>query len=187
MRYTAVDIVPLSSGQEGVKHMYYPRIQCKDCPGKMYTPGPGMGVGNFEVHLKNRLHRERVNERAHEGRLEDARVDKEDDGFDEHDEDRGSREIQELGSTRTPSASALRRSGPPQMLIVTPSDDEIYETKTNAIEVSERHGKASATHDEGIFFLCMWMKEGTWCGKKYRRSDDLQKHYERVNSITVIF
>lgn len=76
MRYTAVDIatdlpVPLTkdSAQQGVKYMYYPRIRCKDCPGKMYTPGPETGVNNFEVHLKNRLHREKVEERVHESKL----------------------------------------------------------------------------------------------------------------------
>ena len=45
--------------------MYYPRIKCKDCPGKLYTPGPEMGVNNFEVHLRNKLHREKVDERVH--------------------------------------------------------------------------------------------------------------------------
>lgn len=43
---------------------YTPRIRCVDCPGKLYTPGPGETVDNFEIHLKNRIHRERV-----EGRL----------------------------------------------------------------------------------------------------------------------
>jgi SWI/SNF-related matrix-associated actin-dependent regulator of chromatin subfamily B protein 1 len=49
---------------EGVKYMYLPRIRCHDCPGKLYTPGPEMTVGNFEVHLKNRQHRERVDGRV---------------------------------------------------------------------------------------------------------------------------
>ncbi|KAJ5690649.1 hypothetical protein N7462_005041 [Penicillium macrosclerotiorum] len=40
-----------------------PRIRCHDCPGKLYTPGPGMTVDNFEVHLRNRQHKERVEER----------------------------------------------------------------------------------------------------------------------------
>jgi len=44
--------------------MYLPRIRCHDCPGKLYTPGPEMTVGNFEVHLKNRQHRERVDGRV---------------------------------------------------------------------------------------------------------------------------
>lgn len=39
------------------------RIKCLDCPGKLYTPGPAESLGNYEVHLKNRQHRQRVNER----------------------------------------------------------------------------------------------------------------------------
>jgi SWI/SNF-related matrix-associated actin-dependent regulator of chromatin subfamily B protein 1 len=75
MRYTAVDIntgnpFPTQTLQQGeplppnVKHQYFPRIRCRDCPGKLYTPGPGMTVENFEVHLKNRQHRERVEARS---------------------------------------------------------------------------------------------------------------------------
>ena len=68
MRYTAVSPVedaPISLSRSeppppGTKFFYYPRIKCKDCPGKLYTPGPGDGVENFEVHLKNRQHREKV-------------------------------------------------------------------------------------------------------------------------------
>ncbi|KAL8986059.1 MAG: hypothetical protein Q9205_000402 [Flavoplaca limonia] len=73
MRYTAVSLttdqpVALSKDQspDDVKYMFYPRIKCKDCPGKLYTPGPEMGVNNFEVHLKNRLHREKVEARVAE-------------------------------------------------------------------------------------------------------------------------
>lgn len=40
------------------------RIKCLDCPGKLYTPGPGETLSNYEVHLKNRLHRQKVNERV---------------------------------------------------------------------------------------------------------------------------
>ena len=36
------------------------RIKCLDCPGKMYTPGPGLTVENFEKHLKNRQHKQKV-------------------------------------------------------------------------------------------------------------------------------
>jgi len=43
------------------------RIKCSDCPGKLYTPGPGETLSNYEVHLKNRLHRQRVNERVSGG------------------------------------------------------------------------------------------------------------------------
>ncbi|KAH6910743.1 hypothetical protein BKA70DRAFT_1271401 [Coprinopsis sp. MPI-PUGE-AT-0042] len=39
------------------------RIKCLDCPGKLYTPGPGETLNNYEVHLKNRQHRQRVNDR----------------------------------------------------------------------------------------------------------------------------
>ncbi|KAF5348011.1 hypothetical protein D9758_010011 [Tetrapyrgos nigripes] len=40
------------------------RIKCVDCPGKLYKPGPGKTLSNFEVHLKNRQHRQRVNDRV---------------------------------------------------------------------------------------------------------------------------
>ncbi|RDL34440.1 Uncharacterized protein BP5553_07568 [Venustampulla echinocandica] len=73
MRYSAVNSATETpcqappAGQptpEGVKWMYLPRIRCHDCPGKLYTPGPETTVGNFEIHLKNKQHRERVNARA---------------------------------------------------------------------------------------------------------------------------
>ncbi|KAG4414195.1 hypothetical protein IFR04_012682 [Cadophora malorum] len=71
MRYTAVNTateMPCPAPAPGtspddVKWMYLPRIRCHDCPGKLYTPGPETTVGNFEVHLKNRQHRERVDAR----------------------------------------------------------------------------------------------------------------------------
>ena len=77
MRYTAVSTVtdlPISLRPNGpnqpsspdTKFMYYPRIKCLDCPGKLYTPGPETGAKNFEVHLKNRLHREKVERRVGE-------------------------------------------------------------------------------------------------------------------------
>lgn len=53
-----------SAANPDVKWMYLPRIRCHDCPGKLYTPGPGMTVENFEVHLKNRQHRDRVGSRV---------------------------------------------------------------------------------------------------------------------------
>jgi SWI/SNF-related matrix-associated actin-dependent regulator of chromatin subfamily B member 1 len=58
------------------------RVKCLDCPGKaclffcrlsdaplidhgqLYTPGPAETLANFEVHLKNRLHRAKVNARV---------------------------------------------------------------------------------------------------------------------------
>lgn len=30
---------------------------------QLYTPGPGETLQNYEVHLKNRLHRQKVNTR----------------------------------------------------------------------------------------------------------------------------
>src|SRR5262249_11862138 len=63
------------------------RIKCLDCPGKvgscfvfdlwhvffadmfrkwkLYTPGPAETLSNYEVHIKNRQHRQRVNNRVH--------------------------------------------------------------------------------------------------------------------------
>ena len=48
---------------EGAKVMFLPRIRCNDCPGKVYTTMPGTVVQDFEVHLKNRVHWARVEER----------------------------------------------------------------------------------------------------------------------------
>lgn len=31
---------------------------------QLYKPGPGETMSNFEVHLKNRLHRQRVSDRT---------------------------------------------------------------------------------------------------------------------------
>lgn len=73
MRYCAVNAeteqpVPAPpAGQPippNIKFMYLPRIRCHDCPGKLYTPGPETTVTNFEVHLKNRMHREKVDQRV---------------------------------------------------------------------------------------------------------------------------
>ncbi|KAH8696693.1 putative SWI-SNF complex subunit [Talaromyces proteolyticus] len=71
MRYSAIDTttmtpVPNPSTTQPdprIKYQYLPRIRCLDCPGKLYTPGPSMTVDNFEVHLRNRQHKERVEER----------------------------------------------------------------------------------------------------------------------------
>jgi SWI/SNF-related matrix-associated actin-dependent regulator of chromatin subfamily B protein 1 len=74
MKLLAVDkakgtVVPLDQlPQKGslpdtMKYQYQPRIKCNDCPGKLYTAGVGQTVDNFEVHLKNRLHKERVEQR----------------------------------------------------------------------------------------------------------------------------
>ncbi|PYI04344.1 SWI-SNF complex subunit [Aspergillus sclerotiicarbonarius CBS 121057] len=71
MRYTAVDtetMLPVANSNSQpshkLKYQYLPRIRCHDCPGKLYTPGPGTTVDNFEVHLRNRQHKERVEERV---------------------------------------------------------------------------------------------------------------------------
>lgn len=46
-----------------VYQKFLPRIRCHDCPGKLYTPGPDGTVENFKLHLNNRGHRMRVDER----------------------------------------------------------------------------------------------------------------------------
>ncbi|PKS09985.1 hypothetical protein jhhlp_004609 [Lomentospora prolificans] len=46
------------------KYMFLPRVRCKDCPGKLYTPGADTTASNFEIHLKHNKHREKVNKRA---------------------------------------------------------------------------------------------------------------------------
>ncbi|KAF4764352.1 hypothetical protein HAV15_001847 [Penicillium sp. str.  len=56
-------VMRYSAAGQNIKYQYLPRIRCHDCPGKLYTPGPGMTVDNFEVHLRNRQHKERVEER----------------------------------------------------------------------------------------------------------------------------
>ncbi len=77
MRYSAVDrdsgapvrldAAAAAAPPPTVKYMYLPRIRCNDCPGKLYTAGPGLTVENFEVHLKNRQHKERVEVRRKMG------------------------------------------------------------------------------------------------------------------------
>ncbi|KAK5002443.1 hypothetical protein LTR28_011415, partial [Elasticomyces elasticus] len=47
-------------GGANVKFQFLPRIRCTDCPDKLYTALPGSTVENFEVHLNNRHHKERV-------------------------------------------------------------------------------------------------------------------------------
>jgi SWI/SNF-related matrix-associated actin-dependent regulator of chromatin subfamily B member 1 len=60
--------VPANESNKHFPHKYLPRIKCLDCPGKLYTPGPGESVENFEVHVKIRKHREEVEARlAKEG------------------------------------------------------------------------------------------------------------------------
>lgn len=78
MRYCALDTdtnahVPLPLPNHGpnnnnippnIQFAWLPRIRCRDCPGKSYTAGPDTTVTNFEVHLKNKVHRERVQARV---------------------------------------------------------------------------------------------------------------------------
>ncbi|KAI2630474.1 hypothetical protein GGS21DRAFT_203237 [Xylaria nigripes] len=72
MRYSAVDTntgMPYPFPPAGqptpphVRFFFLPRIRCIDCPGKLYTPGPDTSASNFEVHLKNKAHKERVEAR----------------------------------------------------------------------------------------------------------------------------
>ncbi|KAF8458442.1 hypothetical protein BGX38DRAFT_1153967 [Terfezia claveryi] len=70
MRYTVTDSVTgnpigqnLPKDPANIKHQFIPRIRCYDCPGKLYTPGTEMTVDNFKLHLNNRGHRMRVEER----------------------------------------------------------------------------------------------------------------------------
>ncbi|KAI0118841.1 hypothetical protein GGR51DRAFT_497857 [Nemania sp. FL0031] len=71
MRYSAVDTntglpYTFQPGQPAppyVRFYFLPRIRCLDCPGKLYTPGPDTSASNFEVHLKNKNHKERVEAR----------------------------------------------------------------------------------------------------------------------------
>lgn len=55
---------PGAPAPAGADVMYLPRIRCNDCPGKVYTSAPGKVEEDFEVHLRNRAHRERVAERV---------------------------------------------------------------------------------------------------------------------------
>lgn len=59
---------PGDKAPEGLKFQFLPRIRCNDCPGKLYTAVPGRVIQDFEVHLRNRVHRETVQNRAGSGR-----------------------------------------------------------------------------------------------------------------------
>ncbi|KAJ1335158.1 SMARC subfamily B member 1 [Microdochium nivale] len=76
MKYVAVDANTGGSTQAppagapvppNVRFYFLPRIRCTDCPGKLYTPGPDLSAQNFEVHLKNKAHKERVEARMRTG------------------------------------------------------------------------------------------------------------------------
>ena len=71
MRYCAVNLdtdqvvsQPPNPLPKNIAYVFIPRIRCHDCPGKLYTPGPELTLKNFEVHLKNKNHREKVNARV---------------------------------------------------------------------------------------------------------------------------
>ncbi|KAK3375188.1 SNF5-like protein [Podospora didyma] len=80
MRHIAINTktetpVQVARGAEvppDVQFWYLPRIKCLDCPGKSYTIGPEKTVNNFEVHLKNKDHRKKVDERIAQGKLPSA-------------------------------------------------------------------------------------------------------------------
>lgn len=59
------EIIPRAKTDPSAPTEY--RIKCLDCPGKLYVPGPGETLQNFDIHVKNRQHRAAV----------DARVEKE--------------------------------------------------------------------------------------------------------------
>jgi len=78
MRYNVIDtktgttikvdtLVPGNPLPPHAKAQYLPRIRCVDCPGKLYTAGPGPTVENFEVHLRNRQHKTNVEKRVKSG------------------------------------------------------------------------------------------------------------------------
>jgi len=83
MKYAAVERVTNqmlsikqipTDGEEppaNMRFQWLPRLKCHDCPGKLYTPGPGTTVENFEIHLRNRLHKERREARVGKEKEED--------------------------------------------------------------------------------------------------------------------
>ena len=58
-----LNLEPGAAAPSGIRLLYVPRIRCNDCPGKLYTAQPGRVVDDFEVHLRNRQHREKVQSR----------------------------------------------------------------------------------------------------------------------------
>jgi len=57
---TNAPVKPDAPPTSEVTYQYLPRIKCNDCPGKLYAAGPAETCENFEVHLRNRAHKERV-------------------------------------------------------------------------------------------------------------------------------
>jgi len=62
------NLEPGAPAPPGIKLQYLPRIRCNDCPGKLYTAVPGKVVEDFEVHLRNRNHRNSVQNRQQDSR-----------------------------------------------------------------------------------------------------------------------
>jgi SWI/SNF-related matrix-associated actin-dependent regulator of chromatin subfamily B protein 1 len=56
-------INPATGEKQIVKWMWQPRIRCDDCPGKLYTAVPVDTIGRFEIHLKNKKHKQQVDSR----------------------------------------------------------------------------------------------------------------------------
>ena len=54
---------PGASPPANVRFQYMPRIKCHDCPSKLYTALPDSVIDDFEVHLRNRKHRDAVQTR----------------------------------------------------------------------------------------------------------------------------
>ena len=50
--------------EEDRRFGWVPRIKCNDCPGKQYTAARNNAAENFEIHLKNRQHQQRVDNRV---------------------------------------------------------------------------------------------------------------------------
>ena len=68
MKYWSLDPVtelpvPINDAPPGAKYVWLPRIRCRDCTQKLYTPGPDMTAQKFEAHLKFSGHREAVKQR----------------------------------------------------------------------------------------------------------------------------
>ncbi|WVQ70519.1 hypothetical protein IAR50_000038 [Cryptococcus sp. DSM 104548] len=60
-RYLKDDFVVIKKPRQDPAGPIEWRVKCNDCPGKIYTLGPGETLNNFEVHLKNKAH---MNNRA---------------------------------------------------------------------------------------------------------------------------
>ena len=58
-----MNLEPGKAAPPGIKLQWVPRIRCNDCPGKLYTAQKGKVAEDFEVHLRNRIHREKVQSR----------------------------------------------------------------------------------------------------------------------------